>query len=58
MDNRTSDSDAETTESRAGFRANLQGRDGSCIVTNAPPLLCEGAHIYPHSKGSEVSSVL
>jgi len=52
IDDRTSD--ADTTESRAGFRDDLEDRDGTCIVTDAPPLLCEGAHYYPHSKGSEV----
>jgi hypothetical protein len=52
IDDRTSD--ADTTESRAGFRGRLTDRDGTCIVTNAPPLLCHGSHYYPHSKGSEV----
>lgn len=40
---------------RAGFRAGLNNRDHTCIVSNAPNQLCEGAHILPHSKGSEVS---
>ena len=47
-------SDADTTESRAGFRDQLRDRDGTCIVTDAPPLLCDGSHYFPHSKGSEV----
>ena len=52
MDDRTSD--ADTTDSRASFRDRLKDRDGTCIITDAPPLLCEGFHYYPHSKGSEV----
>ncbi|KAF5384121.1 hypothetical protein D9615_003273 [Tricholomella constricta] len=56
IDYRTSD--ANTTESRRGFRENLQVRDGSCIVTNVPARGCEGAHLIPHSKGSEASSYI
>ena len=52
MDDRTSD--ADTTESRAGFRDKLIERDRTCIVSNAPPRFCEGSHYYPHAKGSEV----
>ena len=45
---------ADSTESCVGFRASLKDRDGTCIVTDAPSVYCDGAHILPHSKGSEV----
>jgi hypothetical protein len=44
----------ESTESCADFRDGLNNRDGTCIFTDAPGRFCIGAHILPHSKGSEV----
>jgi len=43
------------SESRVNFCDGVRGRDGHCVVTEIHYLLCDAAHILPHSKGDEVS---
>jgi len=37
---------------RDNFRYDVEGRDGSCVLTGADALICDAAHLIPHSKGS------
>jgi hypothetical protein len=52
IDDRTSDAN---TEGHAGFWAQVEARDGTCVVTGSPINHCDAVHYCPHSKGSEVS---
>lgn len=42
------------TETRATFKDDLLERDQFCIFTGTSSLLCQGCHIIPHARGSEV----
>lgn len=54
LDHLTSSSSQGTTESRIHFRDELKERDRTCVVTGHHPIQCHGAHLIPHSKGSQV----
>ena len=45
---------AHSTESCAGFHEALEERDGTCIITDQPAIVCKAVHYYPHSKGNKV----
>jgi len=53
MDDRTSSASAHTAQ-RADFRRDVVHRDGTCVITGAPPDICQACHIVPHYKGDEV----
>ncbi|KAI0256499.1 hypothetical protein BJV78DRAFT_1081731, partial [Lactifluus subvellereus] len=43
---------SRTNTRRDDFRADVEERDGrSCVVTGAPHIMCDAAHLLPHSKG-------
>lgn len=44
-----------TTSRRAGYRDQARERDGTCVLTNRSAEVCDGAHLFAHSKGDEVS---
>jgi hypothetical protein len=45
-----------SAESRHSFREGLIARDGSqCVISGAPLITVDAAHIIPKSKGNEVS---
>ncbi len=52
-DTRTVTSSGASTR-RDGFREDVEGRDGSCVVTGYIPFTCEAVHLLPHSKGDTV----
>ena len=39
---------------RDAFRHDVEVRDLSCVVTGAPAVLCDAAHILPHERGDQV----
>lgn len=43
-----------TSSRRDAFRHDVEMRDTRCVVTRAPPLFCDAAHILPHGKGDRV----
>ena len=43
------------TSRRTRFRGDVQGRDAlRCVLSDIAPLLCDAAHLVPHSKGNAV----
>ena len=49
MNVRASNASARTAH-RADFR---QDRDGTCVMSGAPPASCKTCHVVPHSKGDQ-----
>lgn len=47
-----------TTESRDDFQDEVYGRDESCVITGQTVDVCEAAYLIPHSKGSQVCTLL
>ncbi|SRR5258708_7946533 len=45
---------SRTSTRRDDFREDVEGRDGSCVVTGDPASVCQAAHLLPHSKGDTV----
>jgi len=43
---------SRTSSRRDGFRDDVENRDGSCVVIGAHGLVCDAAHLLPHSKGN------
>ncbi len=45
---------SRTSTARDNFHGDVEGRDGSCVVTGDPGEVCDAAHLLPHSKGDTV----
>ncbi|RDB22332.1 hypothetical protein Hypma_010471 [Hypsizygus marmoreus] len=51
INDRTSDSLGHSHSSCDNFADQISTRDGTCVLTNAGRVLCNAAHLIPHSKG-------
>jgi hypothetical protein len=51
IDDRTSDVHSQASTTQWRFRDDIISRDGTCIMTNEPPVMCHACHFLPHSKG-------
>jgi hypothetical protein len=45
---------SETTATRETFRETVRERDACCIFSGATGIECEGTHIIPYIRGSDV----
>ena len=45
---------SRTSTGRDNFRGDVEGRDGSCVLSGDPAYACDAAHLLPHSKGDTV----
>ena len=50
----SSTSTSTTTTGRRDFTDRVWARDQTCVITGAPQLICQAAHLIPRSKGDNV----